>query len=129
MRQREPLKSPVREIRTPGSVRGPLGNRRSYRDAASKHVAHQSELVYDSPRNFAEEANMTKALEEVFREASKLPEAEQNALAEAIRAEMQSEKDWDKSFADSLDILERLADEAIADHRAGRTKPVDPDKM
>jgi len=32
MRMREPLKSPVREIRTPGSVRGPLGNRRSYRD-------------------------------------------------------------------------------------------------
>ena len=32
MRKREPLKSPVREIRTPGSVRGPLGNRRSYRD-------------------------------------------------------------------------------------------------
>ena len=72
---------------------------------------------------------MTKALEEVFREASKLPEAEQNALAEAIKAEMQSEKDWDRSFAGSLDVLERLADEAIADYRAGRTKPIDPDKM
>ena len=33
MRKREPLKSPVRKIRTPGSVRGPLGNRRFYRDA------------------------------------------------------------------------------------------------
>ena len=29
---------------------------------------------------------MTKALEEVLREASKLPEAEQDTLAEAIRA-------------------------------------------
>ncbi len=36
MRKREPLKSPVREIRTPGSVRGPLGNRRSYRDGARR---------------------------------------------------------------------------------------------
>ena len=32
MRTRDPLKSPVRDIRTPGSVRGPLGNRRSYRE-------------------------------------------------------------------------------------------------
>ena len=72
---------------------------------------------------------MTKALEEVFKEASKLSEAEQDDLAEAIRAEIEAEKGWDKSFAGSLDVLERLADEAIADHRAGRTTPVDPDKM
>ena len=72
---------------------------------------------------------MTKALEEVLRQVSRLSEAEQDALAEAIRAEIEVEKDWDKSFASSLDVLERLADEAIADHRAGRTKPVDPDKM
>jgi len=32
LRQRVLLKSPVRENRTPGSVRGPSGNRRSYRD-------------------------------------------------------------------------------------------------
>ena len=72
---------------------------------------------------------MTKALAEVFEEASKLSEAEQDSLAEAIRAELRTEKDWDKSFASSLDVLERLADEAIADHRAGRTTPIDPDKM
>jgi len=72
---------------------------------------------------------MTKALEEVFKEASKLPEAEQDALADAIRAEIRAEKEWDKSLASSPDVLQRLADEAIADHRAGRTKPVDPDKM
>ena len=72
---------------------------------------------------------MTKALEEVFKEASKLPASEQDALAEAIRAELWAEKDWDKAFAGSLDVLERLADEAIADHRAGRTKPLDPDAM
>ncbi|MBN1460561.1 MAG: hypothetical protein JXA57_13590 [Armatimonadetes bacterium] len=72
---------------------------------------------------------MTKALQEVFKDASRLPEAEQDALAEAIRAEIASETDWDSSFAGSLRVLERLADEAVADHRAGRTKPVDPDKM
>ncbi len=72
---------------------------------------------------------MTKALDEVFREASKLSDAQQDALAEAIRAEIEAEKAWDKSFAGSPDVLERLADEAIADHRAGRTTPIDPDKM
>ena len=72
---------------------------------------------------------MTKALEEVLRQVSRLPEAEQDALAEAIKAEIGAEKDWEKSFAGSLDVLDRLADEAIADHRAGRTKPIDPDTM
>jgi len=32
LRKRVFLRSPVRENRTPGSVRGPSGNRRSYRD-------------------------------------------------------------------------------------------------
>jgi len=32
LRKRVLLKSPVREFRTPGSVRGLLGNRQSYRD-------------------------------------------------------------------------------------------------
>ena len=36
MRKRVGLKSPVRENRTPGSVRGPSGNRRSYRDGQAQ---------------------------------------------------------------------------------------------
>jgi hypothetical protein len=35
VRQRAALKSPVREYRTPGSVRGPSGNWRSYLDYSS----------------------------------------------------------------------------------------------
>jgi len=67
---------------------------------------------------------MTKALEQAFREASKLPEQEQNALAEAIRNEVMGDQDWERSFAASPDALEKLADEAIAEHRAGRTQAV-----
>jgi hypothetical protein len=67
---------------------------------------------------------MTKALEQAFREASKLPEQEQNALAEAIRNEVMGDQDWERSFAGSPDALEKLADEAIAEHRAGRTQTV-----
>ena len=72
---------------------------------------------------------MTKALEEAFRDASALPAAEQDALAELIKAEIASEQEWDKAFAASPDVLERLADEALADHRAGRTTPLDPERM
>jgi len=71
---------------------------------------------------------MTKALERVFHEASSLPEAEQDALAEAIRAEIAAEEDWERSFAESQGVLEQLADETIAEHRAGRTRPLDPEK-
>jgi len=35
---------------------------------------------------------MTKALEDAYREASKLPEAEQDALAAAIRSELAAGK-------------------------------------
>lgn len=67
---------------------------------------------------------MTKALEQAFREASKLPEAEQDALAEAIRSEVTGDADWERSFTNSPDAFEKLADEAIAEHRAGRTERV-----
>jgi hypothetical protein len=67
---------------------------------------------------------MTKALERAFHEASKLSEAEQDALAEAIRNEVLGEDEWERSFSGSSDALENLADEAIAEHRAGRTQPL-----
>ena len=38
LRKRVSLRSPVRENRTPGSVRGASGNRRPYRDGAKKSV-------------------------------------------------------------------------------------------
>jgi RNA-directed DNA polymerase len=43
LRTRVLLKSPVRENRTPGSVRGPSGNRRSYRDEA---IGSTDEAIY-----------------------------------------------------------------------------------
>ncbi len=68
---------------------------------------------------------MTKALKKAFDAASKLPEAEQDALATAILEELESERRWDELFSRSADILGRLADEALAEHRAGRTRPLD----
>lgn len=47
----------------------------------------------------------------------------------SVLTERQIDHDWDRSFARSQDALARLADEALAEHRAGRTKPLDPDTL
>lgn len=72
---------------------------------------------------------MTKLLEQAFAEAAKLPEDDQDALAQAVLAELASERRWDELFAVSADVLSELAEEALAEHRAGRTKPLDPDAL
>jgi hypothetical protein len=52
MRKRVLLKSPVRENRTPGSVRGAPGNRRVYRDDG---VLLLMEAPCDGPRTASDE--------------------------------------------------------------------------
>lgn len=68
---------------------------------------------------------MTKLLERAFEEAAKFPDADQDAFAALLLEEMESERRWDELFAKSQDVLEKLADEALAEHRAGRTRPLD----
>ena len=72
---------------------------------------------------------MTKLLKKAFEEASKLPELEQNALAKRLLDELVAEKKWEKAFAGSENILSSLADEAVEEHKQGRTKPLDIDKL
>ena len=72
---------------------------------------------------------MTELLEKAFEEASKLPELEQNVLAKLLLSELVAEKNWEKAFAGSEDILSRLADEAIEEHKQGRSKPLDIDSL
>ena len=72
---------------------------------------------------------MTKLLEEAFAEASKLPEQEQDALAAVILDELASERRWDQAFAESADLLAQLADQALAEHQAGKTQVLDPERL
>jgi hypothetical protein len=67
---------------------------------------------------------MTKLLVRAFKEASKLPEIQQNTLAKWVLEELQADKEWEKMFAGSEDILDKLADEALEAHKQGRTKPL-----
>ena len=72
---------------------------------------------------------MTKLLEKAFERASKLPEVEQNALAKWLLEELRAERKWQKAFAESEDVLARLADEALLAHRRGKTRPLEADNL
>ena len=72
---------------------------------------------------------MTKALQKAFEVASQLSDREQDELAAAILEELRVEDAWHATLAESLPALEKLAAEALAEHRAGRTEPLDPDKL
>jgi histidinol-phosphate/aromatic aminotransferase/cobyric acid decarboxylase-like protein len=67
---------------------------------------------------------MTQLLDQAFKELAKLPPSEQDALAAALLAELASEKRWTALFDGSQDLLDKLADEALSEHRAGKTKPM-----
>lgn len=72
---------------------------------------------------------MTQLLKRAFDKASEGPEELQDAIAALILAELESERRWDESFARSQDALTALAEEALAEHRAGRSRPLDPDSL
>jgi hypothetical protein len=72
---------------------------------------------------------MTQLLERAFIEASKLSDLQQNMIARWLLDELLAEKKWDSLFAESEDFLASLADEALKEHQAGKTKPLDLDAL
>lgn len=67
---------------------------------------------------------MTHLLEKAFSEVAKLPASEQDAVAALVLEELASERRWSSSFATSQDLLAKLAEEALAEHASGQTKPL-----
>ena len=72
---------------------------------------------------------MTTKFEKAVSAIEGLPENEQDAIADWLLAELESERRWDDLFARSPGLLEKMAGEAIAEHRAGRTLELDPEKL
>lgn len=74
---------------------------------------------------------MTKLLERAFAEASALPDSAQDALASIMLQEIEAEQRWDELFArpESAELLSRLADEALAEARAGRVRKLDLNEL
>jgi histidinol-phosphate/aromatic aminotransferase/cobyric acid decarboxylase-like protein len=72
---------------------------------------------------------MTKSLKQAFEAAARLPDQDQEELAAAILDELAAEERWAAALAGSGDTLEKLADEALSEHAAGRTRPLDPERL
>ena len=72
---------------------------------------------------------MTDLLQKAFCEASQLPTNEQDVFAAWMLEELRSEQRWNELFASSQDMLAKMADEALAEHNAGKTLPLDPDTL
>ena len=74
---------------------------------------------------------MTRLLQEAFERVAKLPQEEQNRFAQFLLATLESDQRWTELFArpESEDLLERMADETLAAHREGRTRPVNMEEL
>jgi len=72
---------------------------------------------------------MTGMLKKAFDEASRLPEKEQDELAQFMLDEIKSERQWSEAFARSGNRLRELADEAAREHELGETTALDPDRL
>jgi hypothetical protein len=74
---------------------------------------------------------MTQLMEEAIAKASRLTEDEQDALALIILREIESEERWDELFAQpkSVDLLSRLADEAMSEVQSGRVRKLELDDL
>lgn len=72
---------------------------------------------------------MTVLLQQAFEKASHLPEVDQDQLAKALLAEIESEERWNIAFDSSQDMLQRMGEKALADTQAGRGKKMGLDDL
>jgi hypothetical protein len=64
---------------------------------------------------------LTELLKRAFYTASRLPEEEQDAVAEWLLAELASEEEWDERFAGTQDAMSVLAREALGECGRGQS--------
>ncbi|MHC1730015.1 MAG: hypothetical protein AB9866_29130 [Syntrophobacteraceae bacterium] len=68
---------------------------------------------------------MTELLKKAFEAISKLPPESREAIAARMLMELEDESRWDEAFAGSQDKPARMADEAIAEFKVGKTIPLE----
>ena len=72
---------------------------------------------------------MTERLEEAIAQLKTLSTDQQDAIAALILAELEEEQRWNDSFTRSPNLLAKLAAEAMAEHRSGKTQELDPETL
>lgn len=70
---------------------------------------------------------MTELLQQAFDQAANLAESEQDLLAQWLMTEIASERRWEQAFNSSQSQLDKMAAEALSEHRDGKTEPLDID--
>ena len=69
---------------------------------------------------------MSKLVKQLFDEVNQLSPEDQETFAAWMLVELRSEQRWQELFASSPDLLEKLAEEGLAEYRSGRMLPLDP---
>lgn len=71
---------------------------------------------------------MNQLLQDAFNRAAELPPEAQDRFARFLLAELEADQQWDQLFdrPESDELLGRLVNETLADHRRGATTPLDP---
>lgn len=72
---------------------------------------------------------MTALLQRAFDEAAKLSEDEQEVLAQRILAELTGDDDFDRTIEETAFRFATLAREGLAEHAAGQTEPLAPQRL
>ena len=74
---------------------------------------------------------MTERLKQAMGKVATLIPEEQDQVADLLLRWLDADDDarWDAAFAESGDKIDRLADRALEDFRAGHTTPLDPEKL
>ena len=67
---------------------------------------------------------MSALLEKALEKVAALPQEEQDAIASQILASIEDEDEWKKRFAEKLDVIPRMAHEALAEDARGETLPL-----
>ncbi len=69
---------------------------------------------------------MTNLLEKAFKQAAKLSESSQDAIAAIVLEELEDEKKWEISFSNSQKSLSELATKVSKEIEDENTLPFDP---
>ena len=72
---------------------------------------------------------MTQLLEKALAEVYKLPPEKQDTIAAVILEELEDERLWDKTFAESQDNLAQLARKVRVDIKSDRIKKMGIDEL
>lgn len=72
---------------------------------------------------------MTDLLKKAFEAVSRLPDDEQDAVAQWLLAELAAEQEWEERFAKTQDALSVLAQEASEEHQRDETKELKPESL